>query len=147
MAEEVAQQCMVLLAEKMPAFEYSREKGGFKHWLRRVANNRINDFFKKKKLPVAQTADFRRPQEREESFDEIWERQWQKKHLTYCLNLIRDSVAPTTYRAFECHVLIGWPVEKVAETLELSADQVYAAKSRITRKLRSKMRELLGDDA
>lgn len=53
MAEEVAQQCMASLVEKMPGFEYSRERGGFKLWLQRVANNKINDYFKKKKLPLA----------------------------------------------------------------------------------------------
>jgi RNA polymerase sigma factor (sigma-70 family) len=147
MAEEVAQQCMALLTEKMPAFEYSREKGGFKYWLRRIANNKINDYFKKKKIPVAQTGDFRRPQHRETSADELWEREWQKKHLKYCLKLIKDDVSPTTYQAFEYHVLAGWSVEKVSEVLEMSVDQVYTAKSRITRRLRAKMRELLGEEA
>lgn len=146
-AEEVVQQCMAVLTEKMPAFEYAREKGGFKCWLRRVANNRINDYYREKRLPLARSADLRRPQQREESSDELWEREWQKKHLKYCLRLIRSSIAPTTYQAFEYHVLAGWPVEKVAETLNVSADQVYAAKSRITRKLRAKMRELLGEQA
>ena len=146
-AEEVTQQCLVLLTEKMPAFEYARAKGGFKCWLRRLANNRINDHFRKKKLPLARSADLRRPQERELSPDELWEREWEKKHVRYCLKLIRDEVAPTTYQAFEYYVLAGWPVQRVAETLNLTTDQVYAAKSRITRKLRTKMRELLGTQA
>jgi RNA polymerase sigma-70 factor (ECF subfamily) len=146
-AEEVAQQCMALLAEKMPAFEYARSKGGFKAWLRRLANNRITDLFRKKKLPRAQTADLRRAQHRELSPEELWEREWERRHLKYCLELIRDEVAPTTYQAFEYHVLAEWPVKKVMEALDVSADQVYAAKSRITRRLRKTMRELLGDEA
>jgi len=107
----------------------------------------INDFFKKRRLPLAQSADFRRPQETELSPDEIWERQWQKKHLQYCLKLIRPEVATTTFQAFEYHVLCGWSVDRVSKTLGLSTDQVYTAKSRITRRLRTKMRELLGNDA
>jgi len=146
-ADEVTQQCLTILSEKMADFEYSREKGGFKHWLRRITNNKINDFFKKRRLPLAQSADFRRPQETELSPDEIWERQWQKKHLQYCLKLIRPEVATTTFQAFEYHVLCGWSVDRVSKTLGLSTDQVYTAKSRITRRLRTKMRELLGNDA
>jgi RNA polymerase sigma-70 factor (ECF subfamily) len=145
-ADEVAQQCLAVLTEKMPEFEYSREKGGFKYWLRRITNNKINDFFKKRRLPVAMSGDFRRPQRTELSLDELWERQWQKKHLQYCLKLIRPEVAATTYQAFEYHVLCDWPVDRVAETLGISTDQVYTAKSRITRRLRVKMRELLGEE-
>ncbi len=144
-ADEVTQQCLALLSEKMPTFEYSKEKGGFKHWLRRIANNTINDYFNKRRLPLAKTADFRRPQQREISLDELWELQWQKKHLQYCLNQIKPEVAATTYQAFQYHVLCGWPVEKVSETLRISVDQVYTAKSRITRRLRAKMREVLGE--
>lgn len=144
-AEEVAQQCLTVLTEKMPTFEYSREKGGFKYWLRRIANNKINDFFKKRRVPIGHSADFRRPQQREIPPDELWERQWQKKHLQYCLKQIQPEVAPTTFQAFQYHVLCGWSVEKVAETLNITADQVYTSKSRITRRLRTKMRELLGE--
>ena len=145
-SEEVTQQCLALLTEKMPSFEYVREKGGFKHWLRRIANNKVNDMFKKRCVPIAQSGDFKRPQERELSPDEVWERQWQKRHMHYCLDLIRSEVAESTYRAFDYHVIQEWPVKKVADTLNISVDQVYTAKSRITRRLRNKMRELLGEE-
>ena len=144
-AEELTQQCLTLLTTKMPEFEYSKEKGGFKHWLRRVTNNKVNDFFKKKRIPLAESADFRRPQHREVSPDELWEQQWEKRHLQYCLKHIQSQVAPSTYQAFQYHVLSGWTVERVAETLGISVEQVYTAKSRITRRLRTKMRELLGE--
>lgn len=144
-AEEVTQQCLAVLTEKMPTFEYSREKGGFKYWLRRIVNNKIIDYFKKRRLPVARSADLRQAQQRETSPDELWEQQWQKKHLQYCLKLIKPEVAATTYQAFQYHVLCGWSVQKVAETFKISVDQVYTAKSRVTRRLRAKMRELLGE--
>ena len=144
-AEEVAQHCMTMLVERMPRFEYAREKGGFKHWLRRLVNNKINDFFKKRRPEVAKTADFRRPQVREVSLDDLWDQEWEKKHLQYFLGQIRGEVAPTTYQAFEYHVICDWPVERVVETMNITPDQVYAAKSRITRKLRGKMREALGE--
>lgn len=144
-ADELAQQCMTLLIERMPRFEYSQGKGGFKHWLRKMINNKINDFYKKRKVPLAESADFRRPQERETTLEEIWEREWEKKHLQYFLKQIRDEVAPNTYQAFEYHVICDWPVERVVETLGVTPDQVYAAKSRITRKLRTLMRDALGE--
>lgn len=145
LAEDVTQQCMATLTVKMPLFDYAREKGGFKHWLKRMANNKINDLFRKKHPVPALTGDFQRPQERELSPNEIWEEQWKKRHLKYCIKQIRSEVAEHTYQAFEYHVLNGWPAEKVARTLQLSVDQIYTAKSRVTRRLRVKMKELLGE--
>ncbi len=145
-AEEILQQCMTVLAQKMPEFEYAKERGGFKYWLRRLVNNKINDYFKKKKLPLAQSADFHRASLRDDSSDELWEQQWRKRHLKFCLESIKHDVAPQTFQAFEYHVLADWSVERVSETLGLSADQVYAAKSRITKRLREKMKELIGED-
>jgi hypothetical protein len=51
-----------------------------------------------------------------------------------------------TYQAFTHYVLDEWPVEKVANELGMSSNQVYLAKSRITKMLKSKMLELLGDE-
>jgi len=144
-AEDVSQQCMAVLVDKMTEFEYSTDKGGFKHWLRRAANNKVNDFLKKRKVPLAKSADFRRPQEREIPLDELWEQEWERKHFRYFLEQVREEVAPTTYQAFEYHVLCDWPVERVVKTLGVTSQQVYAAKSRITRRLRAKMRDALLD--
>ena len=146
-ADEVAQQCMVLLSKRMPTFSYSREKGGFKHWLHRLANNKISDYFRKKKLPNVPSSNLRQARQPKVSTDELWEREWGKKHMSYCLKQIQDKIAPTTYQAFRYHVIAGWSVGRVSEALNISPDQVYAAKSRITRKLRAKMRDLLGDEA
>lgn len=138
-AEELAQQCMTILIDRMPRFEYSRDKGGFKRWLRRLVNNKINDFFKKRKMPLAESADYRKLVDRETTLEEIWEQEWEKKHLQFYLKEVRKDVAPKTYQAFEYYVICDWPVGRVTETLNMTAEQVYAAKSRIIRKLRAKM--------
>lgn len=143
-ADEVVQKCMTKLVDKMPQFEYSSTKGGFKFWLRRVTNNLITDIQRKRKTQLAESGDFRRPQEREPSVDELWEREWERKHLQHFLHELEGRIAPTTYKAFEYYVLSDWPVERVMSELGVTADQVYAAKSRVTRKLRDMMKEAIG---
>jgi len=138
-ADELAQQCMTILLDRMPRFEYSPDKGGFKRWLRRLVNNKIKDFFKKRKIPVGESADFRGLEGRETSIEEIWEQEWERKHLQFYLKQVRKDVAPKTYQAFEYYVICDWPVQRVAETLDMTAEQIYAAKSRIIRKLRTKL--------
>lgn len=144
-AKEVVQDCMTQLVQVMPEFEYQREKGRFKAWLRRIANNKINDMFKRRRPISAETDDFRRPQESEESVNKLFEEQWQRKHLRYCLKQVLAEASPTTRQAFELYVVMEWPVERVTEALSVSADQVYAAKSRITRRLKQRYQELSGE--
>lgn len=146
-AQEVVQECMTLLVQKMPSFDYARSKGQFKSWLKRIASNKINDMFKRRRPSGGESADFCRPQVREKTQDEMWEAQWRRKHLRYCLKQVLSQVSETTRQAFELHVVSEWPVDRVAETLNISADQVYASKSRITHKLRKRFQELTGDES
>ena len=48
-ASEVKQECLTRLVEVMPHFEYLRERGKFKTWLYRLANNKIRDMFKRRR--------------------------------------------------------------------------------------------------
>ncbi len=137
-AAELVQECMTLLVQAMPEFEYSRKKGKFKGWLRRIADNKVNDMFKRRRPVSGNCGDFTSPQRRGASAGQLWEEQWQRKHLRYCLKEALGEVSPTTRQAFELYVIAEWPVERVTDTLNLTADQVYAAKSRITQRLKKK---------
>jgi len=147
LAEEIVQQCMVTLAEHLKTFEYSKDKGGFKSWLRTMANRKVIDLLKKRHVPAVDLAALEQVQSREPAADEVWEAEWRKHHLMYCLKLVKQEVAPNTYQAFDCYVLKEWPVERVAQTLGVSANKVYVAKTRIEKKLRRKMLELIGDES
>lgn len=145
-AQEIVQECLTLLVQQMPEYEYSHKKGRFKAWLRRITNNRINDMFKKRRPALGTPEDFQKAQDRERSADDLWEEQWQRKHLRYLLRQILNQVSEKTRRAFELHVVSGWSVEEVSEVLNISADQVYAAKSRITQRLRKRFEDLVGEE-
>jgi len=145
-AREVVQECMALLLRRSPGLDHEREPNRFKAWLHRVAANKINDMFKRKRPALGGQSDFGQALGRERSLDELWEEQWQRKHLRSCLKDLLAQVAETTRQAFQLHVVSGWPVEEVAETLNISVDQVYAARSRITQRLRQMAREILGDE-
>ena len=144
-ASEIVQECMALLVKEMPRYEYSHRTGSFKRWLRTITNNKINDMFKKRRPALGAPDDFQAVQDQERSVDDLWEEQWQRKHLRYLLKQILDQVSEKTRRAFELYVVSGWPVEEVSDVLKISADQVYAAKSRITHRLRKRFENLIGE--
>ena len=137
----------MLLVQQMPRYEYSSEKGRFKGWLRKITNNKINDMFKKRRPSLGTQDCFDTAQASEQSLEDLWEEQWLRKHLRYFLKQILEQVSDKTRQAFELHVVAGWPVEEVSKVLNMSADQIYAAKSRITRRLRKKVQSLLGHKA
>ena len=61
----------------------------------------------------------------------------------YCLANLRDTFAAHTLRAFELYVLHQQPVDRICRQLDMSANQVYIAKSRVLKRIRSRHAHLL----
>jgi RNA polymerase sigma-70 factor (ECF subfamily) len=145
-AEDVAQECMNVLAHKMKDFDYSRDRGSFKNYLFTQVCNQIADRLRRKRPRPAESQELRRlPAPDDHELAKQWEMHWLQEHLAYCLKNIEAEFSATTITAFKLYVLEDWPVEKVCETLSTTANQVYLAKSRVTKRLRSELSELIGD--
>lgn len=142
-AEEVAQACMASVSEHADRFEYDPAKGRFKGWLRTIVNNQIRSIRRRRRPQQAETRDFAAAEGREASPDELFERVWLNEHLRYCLNLVRDEVQASSFKAFERYVLEKQPVETVSKELRMTAAQVYRIKWRLTQKLDEKMNHIL----
>jgi RNA polymerase sigma-70 factor (ECF subfamily) len=144
-AEDVVQQCMTAVTRHIGEFAYCRERGGFKNWLRTVVDNAVKNHFRKKSPPRAKTERLAAAPARDASPAELWETHWEQEHLLYCLEQCRAEVVPRTFEAFRLYVLEQWAPERVAEHLSLSVDKVYRAKSRVLRRVRQRMGEILAD--
>ena len=125
-AREVVQECMACLVRRGPDLDIEQEPHRFKAWLRRVAANRINDMFKRRRPTHALPEDMDLLESREPSGEKVWDEQRQRKHLRSLLKRILARVSESTRHAFQLYVVSGWPVDEVAETLNISRDQVYA---------------------
>ncbi len=146
-AEEILQECMTALARSMRTFEYSPDKGRFKGWLRSMVNHQVVSLFRRRRDRNAGEDQLSILPDTDPSVSAVWDKSWRVQRLTYCLEQVRSEVAPKTYDAFCRYVLDEWPVTRVAEELGVTANDVYLAKSRITKRLKEKMLELLGDDS
>ncbi len=142
-AEEVAQQCMVAISGHIDRFEYDPEKGRFKAWLRTVANNTLRKQRRGRRPQQAKTRDFDGLQAREPSPEDVFERLWLEEHLRHCIELVRGEVQDSSFTAFKRYVLEKEPVEQVCRELDMTANQVYRIKWRLTQKLDEKMKALL----
>lgn len=141
---DVAQECMKKLSQHMQAFDYERGRGSFKNYLMTLASHEISSRFRRKRPELASSGEWRNFATQDAKLQEDWDTHWLKEHINYCLGNIQSEFSEETMQAFKLYGLEQWPVARVCETLSMTDNQVYLAKSRITRRLRSEMVSLLG---
>lgn len=129
-AEEVRDDCLALLARKLQAFLYDRNKGGFKGWLFRIAQARATDALRRVRHPRLETGQVDAVRGREVEPEEAWERAWRVEHLRFALAKAEERVSERTYQAFQLLLIEGASVQDVCTRMGMAPDHVYKAKAR-----------------
>jgi len=141
-AEEIRDQCLLVVSQKIASLEYDRDRGRFKSWLRTIANGKIVDFLRKRREKRADTHMVRQIPDSRPTPEELWDQQWRYQHLVYCADQLRSEFNDRTFRVFELLAFEGRAVEEVCEQLGMPRDQVYTAKSRVLRRIRQHVEDL-----
>jgi RNA polymerase sigma-70 factor (ECF subfamily) len=140
-ADEIVQECMTAIVERIQRFE---RQASFRGWLRGLVDHKVADHLRKQR-PEKQglTGDFEREQHREVTPAQMWEREWNRAHLLHCLEVVRSQVAEHTYQAFDLYVVREMPVAEVSRMLGMSANQIYVAKSRVMARIEERWSEIM----
>ena len=138
-ADDIVQQVMLAIARHIGDFNYDRDRGRFRHWVRRIAESKIADHFRRR--PPAVTGlplDERISDEPSvaEAWEAVWEQEWRLQDLTYCLELIRGSVAPRTFEAFRMYVIEGASAAQTAATVGMSPHYVHVIRCHLLRRIK-----------
>lgn len=145
-ADDIVQAVFADLARKLPEFEYDRSKGRFRSYLIRLVHWRIADKLnviksdvelKKKTLEAAKDMSAA-----DRSFAE---REWQQAALEEALRRIKPEVRPEHYAAFVASTVEGQDTETVMQLYDLSRDNLYQIRKRLTERLRGKVAEILAE--
>lgn len=144
-AEEVAQECFDVLLRRMPDFRYAPRRGKFKNYLFKLVTSRISNRFRKRRPRLAASSELRAVPAPGSTTTPEWDKEWLKRHLRYALERIETEFTDSTIAAFRLYALQEWPVQRVCESLGLTSNQVYLAKSRVTSRLREEMQQKLGE--
>jgi RNA polymerase sigma-70 factor (ECF subfamily) len=151
-AEDVVQQTMISVAKHMPNFKYDPALGTFKTWLLNMTRWRITDKRRQRQPhsvvyyepPANHEPDDEDHEKKEQlrklppsletapDLEKLWDSEWEKNLLAAATANARRRVDLRQYQIFDCHVNKGWPVERVAQALGISANQVYLAKHRVS---------------
>lgn len=153
-AEDIVQEVVTDVFRLMPQFNYDRSRGTFRAYLRTITHNRIIDHCRRQArrptINLEHPADNngRQPVEEksEPAANQFWEKNWQRNLLQLCLDRVRGEVEPKTFQAFQLYALEGWAAKETAEFLKMTVDSVYAAKSRVTQRVRRSFDSELKED-
>jgi RNA polymerase sigma-70 factor (ECF subfamily) len=144
-AEDVTQHCLTVISTHIGTFDYDPRRGRFKSWLRTLVNNRVHNLLRDRHERQGDTSVFEIAQQSAVSPEEAFDHTWLEEHLWHCLRELQAEIDPTTYRAFEAYVIEQKPLDEVCRELNLTANNVYTIKWRVTRKVAQRMRELTGE--
>ena len=142
-AEDITQQCLATILDRIKEFSYDPQKGRFKGWLRTLVNNRVRNLLRDRHEQQGRAADFQAAQQREPEPESAFDRIWAEEHLWHCLRELRGEVAEKTYLAFQRYVIEEQPLEEVCRELGLAPNNVYTIKWRLTERVAARMRELV----
>lgn len=140
-AADLLQDVFLLLYQKLPEFDYDKNKS-FRGWLRTVTQNKWHDAHRKRALKtVALERDMA---QREEQAATVFEAAEYRQHLVNrALQLMRSDFHESTWRACWEVVVNERPADEVAKQLGISANAVYLARSRVIVRLKEQLKGLL----
>lgn len=140
-AEDAAQETMLTFLKAFRAGRYNKQKGRLSSWVFGVTWRVILNY--RKRLPREHVipddttgTSFWDMIEDEKAIIHTWESEWQKHILEKCLLQACSEFNGKAFDAFKLYALEQKPVEEVCLALDMSANAVYIAKSRVLSRLR-----------
>lgn len=143
-ADEVAQQSLAEFVRAYREGRYDRSKGRLSSWILGIAHHTALKMLRsgRRRGIGGSTALTEVPDE--PALRSIWQDERDRAILARAMSMLRDedAVDDRTLMAFELTALRGVPAPEAASQCAMSVDQVYVARSRVTKRLRSMIEAL-----
>jgi RNA polymerase sigma-70 factor (ECF subfamily) len=141
-AADLVQEVLTLLVQKLPAFAYDPNLR-FRGWLWTLTLNQCRAGQRRKALPLQTDPGRLASVAAADEVEEVDEAEYRHYLVGRVLQLMQSEFHEGTWRAFWESVAEDRPATEVAERLGVSVAAVYAAKSRVLRRLREELHLLL----
>ena len=143
-AEEVAQQTLSEFVRSYREGKYDRSKGRLSSWILGIAHHTTLRAFRNGSRSGSLDAAAAVEATSESTLRSIWTDERDRSILLRALDMLREEseVDERTLLAFELTALRGVPPGEAAEQCAMTPDQVYVAKSRVTKRLRGLVAQL-----
>lgn len=145
-AEDVTQRVFVSVARSMKDWEADRSRGSFRAWLLTVTRNAVINCVSReaRNRSTGGTSTLRRLQELPEvgSLEEELQREYQRAEFRKAAADVECEFEVGTWQAFWRTAVNNENVADVAKGLGKSPGSVYAARSRVIRRIRQRVEQL-----
>lgn len=143
--DDVVQDVIAALVQRMPGFRYDPERGRFRGYLKTIAVRAIRRRLDGSAREAATDALDERAAEDPEQ-ERVWELEWRQYHMRLAMRSIEAEFNALDRLAFQRYGVEGRAAKETADELGLSVDQVYQAKSRIVRRLGELIEAQIGEE-
>jgi RNA polymerase sigma-70 factor (ECF subfamily) len=140
-ADDIVQQVMLSMATHLGQFQYDRDRGRFRNWIRTITENKVRELGRRRKLPEVDLEPDQQP-----SIDGVWAQEWRLQDLLWCLDQVSQEVAPRRMTAFKLYSLEGMSAAEVAAHLNTSVGYVYVTRHLVLNLIREKAKTLSADE-
>ncbi|MCM8540008.1 MAG: RNA polymerase sigma factor [Lentisphaeraceae bacterium] len=150
-AEEIVQMVLLKVWEKLPDFQYDREKGRFRGWLCRVTGNIVKNYLRSRKSQINRVEKLKQQEEIHylnsvslPEIEKIASREWEN----YIANIAWENIENNFKdHVKECFLLMSddLPVPDIAVKLGISESSVYVYKKRVLDRLFAEINRLERD--
>ena len=145
-AEDVTQNVLVKLAEKMRDFVYDPSRS-FRGWLKTITHHAWTDFRESRDRAGVGSGDSHMlglldsVEAREDLLKQL-DDEFDRELLEEAMNRVRLRVAPQTWQAFQLTAIDGLSGAEVSNRIGMQVAQVYVAKRRVQKMLEAEVRKL-----
>lgn len=146
-AHDLSQQVLIAVAGAIGRWKREDQKVRFRHWLRRVTKNATINALTRGPKDVARGgwSVLDRLVEipaNDNATEELMELEYRRELYLHAVEIVRENVNAATWEAFEMTVINDVAMEEAVERLGTTIGKVYAARSRVMRRLRVAVRKL-----
>jgi RNA polymerase sigma-70 factor (ECF subfamily) len=140
--DDLVQEIFLAVVGSLPSFIHSGRRGAFRSWLRTIAFNYSCDYWKSPSRRSTPPGDDRAAEAIRllEDPDSRLNRYWDEEHDRYVLRCLLETIElefePATVKVFRRVALDGASGAEAAGELGMTLGAVYAARSRVLRRLR-----------
>jgi RNA polymerase sigma factor (sigma-70 family) len=146
-AQDVAQNVLLKLAEKLREFQYDPSLGSFRAWIKTLTHHAWSDFLKSRQRPGLGSGDshvndmLQSVAARDDLVQRL-EEEFDRELLQEAMARVRLRVAPQTWKAFVLTALEGLSGAEAAEQIPMQPAQVFVAKRRVQKLLQEEIVKL-----
>lgn len=139
---DLVQQVFLAVSNALQRRPHDPDQARFRTWLDRVIRNvAINAVRNRARLPVPMESLDQIPVEGSPE-EQLLEQEYQRQRFAVAAQRVQQDVSPQTWQAFWRTTILGQEIQEVADDLSCQRGSVYAARSRMIRRIKREVEKL-----